>query len=188
MDGNQIISSTKSRMQKAIEVLKEDFGTVKTGKANPQLVENVVITTYGGSAKLKILELATISVSDPQTLVITPFDQSVIGDIERGITDSQLGLGVAVNGNIIRITIPQLTQERREEFVKLIHKKSENGKVMIRQVRQEANDDLKKIKEEGHISEDDVERYEKEVQRLTDESVERIDEITHEKEKELMTV
>jgi len=188
MDSNTIISQTKSKMLKSIDVLKDDFGTVKTGKANPQLVENVVITTYGGSAKLKILELATISVSDPQTLVITPFDHSVIGDVERGITDSQLGLGVAVDGSIIRITIPQLTEERRVEFVKLIHKKAENGKVMIRQVRQDANDDIKKLKEEGHISEDEVERLEKEVQKSTNESVERIDEITREKEKELMTV
>ncbi len=188
MDSNTIISQTKSKMQKAIDVLKDDFGTVKTGKANPQLVENVIITTYGGSAKLKILELATISVSDPQTIVITPFDQSVTGDIERGITDSQMGLGVAVNGNIIRVTIPQLTEERRVEFVKLVHKKAENGKVMIRQVRADSNDHIKKLKEEGHISEDEVERLEKEVQKATDSSVERIDEITKEKEKELMTV
>lgn len=183
-----IIPQTKSKMQKAFEVLKEDFGTVKTGKANPQLVENIVINAYGGSAKLKVLELATIQVTDSQTLTIVPFDQSVTGEIEKGITDSQMGLGVAVNGTVIRVTIPQLTQERREEFVKLIRKKAENGKVMIRQVRADSNDDIKKLKEEGHISEDEVERVEREVQKLTDEFVEKIDEVSKLKEQELMTV
>lgn len=185
---NQINSQTKSKMQKALDVLKDDFGTVKTGKANPQLVENIIVNAYGGSAKLKILELATIQVSDTQTLVLTPFDQSVLGEIEKAITETQMGLGVAVNGNIIRVTIPQLTQERREEFVKLIHKKAENGKVMLRQIRQDSNDEIKKLKEAGHISEDEVERLEKEVQKETDGFVERIDQISKEKEKELMTV
>jgi ribosome recycling factor len=185
---NQIVSQTKQKMEKAIEVLKNDFGTVKTGKANPQLVENIVISAYNGSAKLKILELATIHVSDAQTIVITPFDQSVLRDIEKGIGDSQMGLGIAVDGTNIRVSIPPLTQERREEFVKLIHKKAENGKIMIRQVRQDSKDEVKKYKDEGNISEDEVERLEKEVQKLTDEYIVKIDVIRGEKEKELMTV
>jgi len=118
---SQIQAQTKQRMERALQVLKDDFGTVKTGKANPQLVENIVIKAYGGSAMLKVNELATIHVQDTSTVVITPFDHSVIGDIERGISDSQMGLGMAVDGSIIRITVPPLTQERREEFVKLIH-------------------------------------------------------------------
>lgn len=188
MDGNQIVSSTKSKMEKALEVLKEDFGTVKTGKANPQLVENIVINAYGGTAKLRIMELATIHVQDPQTIVITPFDQSVLRDIEKGISDSQMGLGIAVDGTLIRVSIPPLTQERREEFVKLIHQKAENGKIMIRQVRQEGKNELEKLKKDGHISEDEVERFEKEVQKLTDEYTQKTDEIEDLKEKELMTV
>lgn len=188
MDGNQIISQTRNHMQKAFEVLKDDFGTVKTGKAAPQLVENVMINAYQGSARLKVMELATIQVQDTQTLIITPFDQSVLGEIEKGISDSQMGLGLAVAGTNIRVTIPPLTQERREEFVKLIHKKAENGKIMIRQARQEGKDSVKKLKDDGHISEDEVERLEKEIQKLTDENVAKIDDAAVMKEKELMTV
>lgn len=187
MDG-QIINDARKRMEKAFSVLKEDFGSVKTGKANPQVVENIVINAYGGSARLKVMELATIHVQDAQTIVITPFDQSVTRDIEKGITDSQMGLGISVDSALIRITIPPLTQERREEFVKLIHAKAENGKIMIRQARQESKDEIEKINKEGHISEDDVERMEKEVQKITDEYIKKIDETRDMKEKELMTV
>lgn len=188
MDGNQIITSTKSGMEKALSVLRDDFGTVKTGKANPQLVENIMINAYGGSAKLRVMELATIHVQDSQTVIVTPFDQSVLGDIEKGISDTQMGLGIAVDGGLIRITIPPLTQERREEFVKLVHQKAENGKIMIRQVRQESNNELEKLKKDGHISEDEVERYEKEIQKLTDEYTAKVDETEKMKEQELMTV
>lgn len=187
MDG-QITTKTRSQMDKAFSVLKEDFGTVKTGKANPALVENIVISAYGGSARLKVLELATIHIQDHQTLVMTPFDTSVLRDLEKGITDSQMGLGIAVDGTNIRVSIPPLTQERREEFVKLIHKKAENGKIMIRQARQEAKDEIEKLNKEGHISEDDVERMEKEVQKLTDDYVEKIEDATKMKVQELMTV
>ncbi len=185
---NQIQASTKQRMERALQVLKDDFGTVKTGKANPQLVESIVIKAYGGSAMLKVNELATIHVQDASTVIITPFDHSVLGDIERGISDSQMGLGISVDGSIIRITVPPLTQERREEFVKLIHKKAENGKIMIRQARAESNDEIGKMKKDNEITEDDEKRLEKEVQKLTDEYVEKIDEIEKMKEQELMTV
>lgn len=188
MDSNQILVSTKAKMQKAIEVLKDDFGTVKTGKAVPQLVENVVINAYQGTARLKIMELATIHVVDTQTIAITPFDQSVIREIEKGLSDSQMGLGIAVDGALLRVTIPPLTQERREEFVKMVHKKAENGKIMIRQIRQEGNDNVKKLKEDGNISEDEVSRLEKEIQKATDDFIVQIDRIRGEKEKELMTV
>lgn len=187
MDG-QITQQTRSRMEKAFSVLKEDFGTVKTGKANPQLVENVVINAYGGTTRLKVMELATIHVVDHETLTITPFDRTVLGDLERGISESQMGLGLATDGNLIRVTIPPLSQERREEFVKLIHKKAENGKIMIRQSRAESNEEIAKMKKDGEITEDDEKRLEKEVQKLTDEYVAKIDEARDMKEKELMTV
>lgn len=187
MDG-QITSKTKQRMERALTVLKEDFGTVKTGKANPQLVENIVVSAYQGTARLKIMELTTIHVQDHQTLLLTPFDASVVRDIEKGISDSQMGLGIAVDGTNIRVSIPPLTQERREEFVKLIHKKAENGKIMIRQARAESNDEIAKMKKDGDITEDDEKRLEKEVQKLTDEYVEKIDEVCKMKEQELMTV
>ena len=103
MDSNSILVKAKSNMQKAYEVLKDDFGTVKTGKAAPQLVDNIVINAYQGTTRLKVMELATIHVQDTQTLIVTPFDQSVLGDIEKGISDSQMGLGLAVAGTNIRI-------------------------------------------------------------------------------------
>lgn len=184
----QIQSQTKQRMEKAFSVLKEDFGTVKTGKANPQLVESIVINAYGGTARLKVMELATIHVIDAQTISVTPFDHSVIGDIERGISETQMGLGVSNDGQLLRISIPPLSQERREEFVKLIHKKAENGKIMIRQARAESNDDISKMKKNNEITEDDEKRLEKEVQKLTDEYIEKIDEVSKLKEQELMTV
>lgn len=184
----QIQAQTKQRMEKAFTILKDDFGTVKTGKANPQLVESVVIRAYGGSALLKVNELATIHVQDASTVIITPFDHSVLGDIEKGISDSQMGLGISVDGSLIRITVPPLTQERREEFVKLIHTKTENGKIMIRQARQESNDDIAKMKKNSEITEDDEKRLEKEVQKLTDEYVEKIEETSKLKVQELMTV
>ena len=184
----KITESTKSRMERAFTVLKDDFGTVKTGKANPALVENVVISAYGGSARLKVMELATIHVVDHQTITITPFDRSVLGDIERGISESQMGLGLAVDGDLIRVTIPPLSQERREEFVKMVHMKAENGKIMIRQARAESNDEIAKMKKDGEINEDDEKRLEKEVQKLTDEYVEKMEETKRMKEQELMTV
>ncbi len=181
-----IVDNTKTHMQKAIDVMIDDFGTVRTGKANPSLVENVVIQAYGGSTPLKVLELATIHAQDPQTIVITPFDQSVIGEIETGITNANLGFNPVVDGQIIRISIPPLTEERRLEFVKAIHQKAENGKIMIRQIRHEAMETIEKKKDE--VSEDEIEREKKDIQKLTDEFIKKIDDLKGEKEKELMTI
>jgi ribosome recycling factor len=181
-----IVENTKAHMQRAIDVMVDDFATVRTGKANPALVENIVIQAYGGSTPLKVLELATIHAQDPQTIVITPFDQSVISEIETGIKNSNLGFSPVVDGQIIRISIPPLTEERRLEFVKAIHQKAENGKIMIRQVRHESMEAIEKKKEE--VSEDEIEREKKDVQRLTDEFIKKIDDLKSEKEKELMTI
>ena len=152
------------------------------------MVESIIINAYGGTARLQVMELATIHVVDHETLTITPFDRTVLGDIERGIAESQMGLGLATDGTLIRVTIPPLSQERREEFVKLIHKKAEGGKIMIRQARQESKDDVEKMKKNNEITEDDEKRLEKEIQKLTDEYTSKIDETTEMKEKELMTV
>lgn len=182
MDG--IVKDAEGRMQKAFEVLRDDFATVRTGKANPAIIENVVINAYGGTTPLKVLELATIGTLDPQTIVITPFDQSVIGEIETGISNAQLGFNPVVDGSVIRISIPPLTEERRLEFVKVIHQKAENGRIMIRQVRHEAMEDIEKQKDE--VSEDEIERYKKEIQKLTDDFMKKIDTLRDEKEADLM--
>ncbi len=185
---DDVVKRAKENMQKAFEVLNTDLATVRSGKASNQMVENIEVTAYNGSARLKIMELATISVPDPKTIVIAPFDVSIIGDIEKGINESGLGINPVVSESIIRLSIPPLTEERRAEMVKMINQKCENGKVMIRQNRQDSMQEIKKIKDEGHTSDDEVARMEKEVQRYTDEFIKNIDLLRDQKEKELMTV
>jgi len=185
---DSIVKEIRAKMQKSIDVLRGDFTTVRTGKASPTLVENITIAAYGGTQPLKVLELATVHVQDNSTLIIAPFDKSQTAEIEKGIAGAAVGLNPIVDGEILRISLPPLTEERRSEFVKLIKQKAESGKVILRQIRHEGMEEAKKIaKLEGH-SEDEVERIEKEVQRATDEASERIDEVLAEKEKELMTL
>ena len=182
---DNVINDTRSKMQKILEVLRNDLATVRTGRAAPSLVENIVINAYGGTQKLRVMELATIGSSDPQTLVITPFDQSIIGEIQKGIAQANVGLNPAIDGQLIRISIPQLSQERRQELIHLMKQKLENGKIMVRQVRHEAMSGIKKQKE---ISEDEISRLEKEIQKLTDELIEEIEGMGKKKEEELLQI
>lgn len=185
---DKIITEVRSKMQKALEVLHEEFATVRTGKASPSLVENIVIPAYGGTQPLKVLELASIHIQGNSTIVIAPFDKTVTNEIEKGISAANVGLNPIVDGEVLRINLPPMTEERRSEFVRLIKQKSEAGKVSLRQIRHEGMEDAKKIaKEEGH-SEDEIKRIEKEVQRLTDEFTEKMEDSVKEKEKELMTL
>lgn len=185
---DNIILGVKNKMQKAIDVMRGDFATVRTGKASPTLVENIVINAYGGTQPLKVLELATIHVQDNSTLVISPFDKSIISEIEKGISNANVGLNPIVDGEILRINLPPLTEERRSELVKMIKQKAEGGRVMLRQIRHEGMEEAKeRAKEAGH-SEDEVIRIEKEIQKATDEFTEKIDNLTSEKEKELTTL
>lgn len=183
---DNILQNTQERMQKALEVMIQDFSSVRTGKANPVLVESIIIPAYSGSAPMKLMELATIHAQDSSTLVITPFDKSILKDIEKGLTDANLGINPVVDESIVRISIPPLTQERRQEFIKMIQQKAEAGRIMIRHVRHEAMEEIKKQKDT--VSEDDTERLEKEVQKTTDDFMKKIDEIREQKEKELMTL
>lgn len=183
-----IVSEVRKKMQKAIEVMRGDFATVRTGKASPTLVENITINAYGGTSPLKVLELATINIQDNATLIISPFDKSQIPDIEKGITNANVGLNPIVDGDILRISLPPLTEERRLELSKLIKQKTEAGKVMLRHARHEGMEDAKKAaREQGH-SEDEVVRIEKEIQKNTDEFTDKMDQLFSEKEKELMTL
>lgn len=183
-----LISDTEAKMKRTLDVIQADFSTIRTGKANNALIEDIIISAYDGTAKLKVMELATIQIQDPKTIVITPFDKSVLGDIEKGITESQTGLSAAVNGDVIRVSIPPLTEERRTEFVRMVNQKAEQGRIMVRHVRQDAMTKIKRKKDENHISEDEVSRNEKEVQKLTDDFIKSIDEAKNSKEKELMKV
>lgn len=185
---DDVINQTQAKMQKALQVLHEDFATVRTGKATPALVENIMISAYGGTQPLKVLELATIHAQDNNTLVIAPFDRTIVAEIEKGISAENVGLNPIVDGEVLRINLPPLTEERRAEMVRLTKQKTEAGKVTLRQIRHEANEDIKKTAKNEGESEDQVEHFEKEIQKLTDEYTKKIDEMLVEKEKELMTL
>jgi len=182
------ISSTKQRLQKVIEVIKDDVATIRTGRATPKVVEHIVVTAYGGTTHMRIMELATIAATDQQTLIITPFDHTIIQDIAKGIQDANVGLNPVVDGQIIRIIIPPLTQDRREELIKSMHHKLENGKVMVRQVRHESMDDIKKQHTDKAITDDDKTRLEKEIQKVIDDHIALIESIGKQKEEELLAI
>jgi len=183
MDPN-FLNEARSKMQKAMEALSSDLATVRTGRATPSLVENISVSVYGGSTKLKLLELATIGASDSQTLVITPFDGSIIEEIRKGISEANVGLNPVVDGQLIRISIPPLSQERREELIHLMRQKLEAGRIMIRQIRHEAMDGIKK----AELSEDETSRLEKEVQAMTDKFIGEIDALGRKKEEDLLQI
>lgn len=184
----EFISSIKQKMQKVLEVLKTDLSTIRTGRATPSLVENVIINAYGGTQKLKVVELGHVSALDAQTLQIAPYDVSIIGEINKGIQEANLGLNPAIDGQIIRISIPPLSQERREQLVYLVGQKLEGAKIQIRQVRHEAMNDIKEDFNNKEISEDEKNLLEKDVQKLTDEMTSEIDILGDKKKEELMQV
>lgn len=180
MDLNQV----SSKIQKALEILRSDIGTIRTGRAAPALVENVVVSVYEGTQRLRVMELATIAASDPQTLVITPFDASILEEIRKGLAEGNLGLNPTSDGQVIRISIPSLSTERREELIHLMRQKLENGRIMIRQIRHEAMDEIKK----ADLAEDETSRLEKEVQNLIDKNMAEVDLLGKRKEEELLQI
>lgn len=182
------MAQVKDKMVKAMHVLAEDLATIRTGRATPALVENLVIPAYEGSQHLKLKEMATITTEGPRILIISPFDPTVIRDLERGISSANLGYTAAVDGNIIRISIPSLTDERRQEYIKLAHTKLEGGRVMIRQVRHEAMADLKRKFAAKELGEDEKKHIEREIQTYTDEFIAEIDVLRANKEKELREI
>lgn len=183
---DQVVSQARQNMLKVLDVLKGDLLTVRTGRATPTLVDHVVVSVYGGSARMKVMELATIGVVDSQTITITPFDGSITSEIQKGILESNVGLTPVIDGHLIRISIPVLSEERRKELIHLMKQKLENGRVMVRQVRHEAMEQIKK--QSNTMSEDEVNRLEKEVQKLTDEFDEQINSMGKHKEQELLQI
>ncbi|MDO8639617.1 MAG: ribosome recycling factor [bacterium] len=178
----------KQKTGKVLEILKTDLATVRTGRAAPSLVENIVVNVYGGTAKLKIMELATINVSDQHTIVITPFDQSIIGEIQKGMMEANTGLTPTIYENVIRISIPPLSEERRQDLIKLMHQKLENGKIMVRQIRHETMNEIKKQLNDKIISEDDMVRLEKDAQREIDNIIIEIENLGKKKEEDLLQI
>lgn len=183
-----VVEQARQNMGKVLGLLQGDLATIRTGRAAPSLVENIVVSAYGGSARLRVMELATIVSSDPQTLVITPFDATITSEIQKGILEANVGLTPFIDGQLIRISIPPLSEERRGELIKLMHQKLENGRIMLRQVRHEAMSDIKKHHSNKTISEDDMVRLEKEVQKVTDEFTTAIDTLGKKREEELLQI
>ncbi len=182
----QVMNETKERMQKAISAYQRELATVRAGRANPSLLDKVAVEYYGAQTPLN--QIASITVPEARMLVITPYDKTALGDIEKAIQKADLGVTPSNDGNIIRITIPPLTEERRKELAKLVKKYSEDAKVAVRNIRRDANDDLKKLEKKGEMTEDELRSSTEDVQKLTDEYVSKIDEITKDKEKEIMEV
>ncbi|WP_124727554.1 ribosome recycling factor [Staphylospora marina] len=183
---NDIKKQAQEKMDKAIQVLKKDLLTLRAGRANPAVLDKVTVEYYG--TEMPVNQLANLSTPDPRTLMIQPWDKSALGAIEKAILKSDLGLTPNNDGNVIRITIPPLTQERRNELVKLARKMGEDAKVAIRNVRRDANDDIKKVEKNGEISEDEARRGQDEIQKLTDKSIKEVDQVVAAKEKEIMEI
>ncbi|AGT31566.1 ribosome recycling factor [Geobacillus genomosp. 3] len=182
----QVIQQAKEKMDKAVQAFSRELATVRAGRANAGLLEKVTVDYYG--VQTPINQLATISVPEARMLVIQPYDKSVIKEMEKAILTSDLGLTPSNDGSVIRLVIPPLTEERRRELVKLVKKYSEEAKVAVRNIRRDANDELKKLEKNGEITEDELRSYTDEVQKLTDGHIAKIDAITKEKEKEVMEV
>ncbi len=181
-------TSIRSKMQKVIDVVTSDMAGVRTGRATPALVENIVVPAYGGTQRLRIMELASISSPDPTSIVISPWDKSIIGDVKKGILEANIGMNPNIDGEIIRIVMPPLTTEDREKYVKLLSQKLENGKVMVRQIRGDEMHDIKDKFEKKEITEDDKFSQEKRLQEITDEFIKKIEEIGEKKKTELMQI
>lgn len=181
-----ILKEARERMQGAVHSLKDDLAAIRTGRASPALVEKLSIEYYGQPTPL--IQLASISVPEPRQLLIKPFDPGSLKDIERAIQTSDLGLTPGNDGKNIRLTLPQLTEERRRDIVKVVNARKEEAHVSIRNVRRDTNKDLRDYKDEKMISEDDLKRGEEEVQKLHDEFIKEIDQMGSAKEKEVMEV
>src|SRR5207302_9756117 len=169
MDPDEILLETEASMEKAVDYMTHEFQAVRTGKASPALVENIDVEAYGTSMKLK--QLALITTPEPRLLVIQPFDAATTRDIERAIKESKIGINPAVDGKILRLPIPELSEERRKELVKTIKQMAEEARVRVRQHRREAMDETKKTQKAGDITEDDLRHTEQEIQKLTDQFV-----------------
>jgi ribosome recycling factor len=180
------LQKAKQRMEGALEGLRREFASVRTGKASPALLDTVRVEAYG--SKMPLNQVGTVSAPEPRMLTIQPWDRTLIKEIEKAIRDSDLGLNPSNDGTIVRVPIPALTEERRREYVRLLHKMAEEGRVAVRQARKEANDEIKHRQKDEGLSEDDIRREQGEVQKLTDQFIERVEQLLKHKEAEVLEV
>lgn len=183
---NSIIKDTTERMEKTLEHLTRDFAGLRAGRANPAMLDKILVDYYGSPTPIN--QLGNIGVPEPRLLVIQPWDKTSIPDIEKAILKSDLGVNPSNDGNVIRISIPSLTEERRRDLVKVVRKRAEEAKVATRNIRREANDSLKAQEKAGQISEDEQKKRLDEVQKITDNHIKEIDKLASGKEKDIMEV
>jgi ribosome recycling factor len=182
----ELLKNTEEKMKKVVEALRNDYSSIRAGRANPALLDKIKVEYYGVSTPLN--QVANISAPEARLLLIQPWDKNILSDVEKAILKSDLDLNPNNDGNVIRIAIPQLTEERRKELVKLVKKKAEEYRVVIRNYRRDANDEIKKMEKKGNISEDEMHLNQDNVQELTNEYIEKIDAVLKSKEEEIMEV
>ena len=182
----QLYKDLEERMKKAVDATRAEFSAIRTGRANAALLDHVLVEAYGTSMPLR--HVANVSVPDARSLLVQPHDKSIIGDVRKAIEKSDLGISPNVDGNVIRLALPPLTEERRKELVKLVHKRAEDGRVAVRNVRHHGHDAVKHAHKEGTITEDEQRRANDQLQKITDKFIQQIDELATNKEKEIMEV
>ena len=180
------MTEAKEKMKKAAQNLQRELGQIRAGRANASLLDRITVNYYGAPTPLN--QMASIQIPEARVLMITPFDKSILQDVEKAIMASDIGISPTNDGNVIRLVIPQLTEERRKELAKDVKKEAENAKIAIRNIRRDAIDEYKKQQKIGDITEDDLRGLEKDVQTLTDNSIKEVDKIAADKEKELLEV
>ncbi|MEN9305530.1 MAG: hypothetical protein RL733_1066 [Actinomycetota bacterium] len=181
-----VLADTTTKMDKAVEVAKEDFAAVRTGRAHPSMFAKIMVEYYGTATPLS--QLATVQVPEARTALVTPFDKSAIPSIEKAIRESDLGVNPGGDGNVIRVNFPQLTEERRKEFIKVAKAKAEDSKISIRSIRRSAKEAMEKLEKDGLIGKDDLTRGEKDLEKVTSDHVAKIDDLLKHKEAELLEV
>src|SRR5690606_15942 len=182
----QVLNQAQEKMTKSINAFSRELASIRAGVANASLLDRITVDYYGTPTPIN--QMAGISVPEARLLVIQPYDKSILGEIEKAIMRSDIGITPTNDGNVIRLAVPALTEERRKELVKQVKKEAEDAKVAVRNVRREANDDLKKLEKNGEITEDELRGFNDDIQKLTDNSIVKIEELVKEKEKEILTV
>lgn len=186
MMANSVLNEMKEKMELAVQAFTRNLATVRAGRANPNLLDSVFVDYYGAATPLN--QLASVGAPEARLLVVTPYDKTALGDIEKGIQKANLGLSPSNDGNVIRISIPALTEERRKELVKVVGKFAEESRVQVRNIRREANDQLKALEKDSGITEDELRKFQDDVQKETDQFITKIEQLVKDKENEIMEV
>ena len=183
---DELLADARQRMRKSVEACRNELATVRTGRASPHLLDRLTVDYYGAEAPLK--QLSNVAATDARLLTLTPYDKNAIGAIEKAIMESDLGLTPSNDGNVIRLQIPELNEERRRDLVRVVHSVAEEGKIAVRNIRRDVMHDLRELKKEGEVGEDDERRAEADLQKRTDDAVGEIDALLKSKEEEILEV